>query len=88
MDALKKFFPLSFKYAKDVANLIIGIVVYLIVGVVVGALITLSTFLTGWIPVVGGIIAWALGIVSSLIGIYVLAGIIILILAFAKVIKD
>ena len=88
MDALKKFFPLSFKYAKDVANLIIGIIVYLVVGVVVGALITLATFLADLIPVVGNIIAWALGIVSSLIGLYVLAGIIILVLVFVKVIKD
>lgn len=88
MDALKKFFPLSFKFSKDVANLIVGIIVYLIVGVLVGALITISTFLTVWIPVVGAIIAWALGIVSSLIGIYVLAGIVIQLLAFFKVIKD
>lgn len=88
MDALKKFFPLSFKFSKDVANLIVGIIVYLIVGVLVGALITISTFLTVWIPVVGAIIAWVLGIVSSLIGIYVLAGIVIQLLAFFKVIKD
>ena len=27
MDALKKIFPLSWKYTKDVANLIIGIIV-------------------------------------------------------------
>lgn len=88
MDALKKLFPLSFKFSKDVANLIVGIIVYLIVGVLVGALIVLATLITGWIPVVGDIIAWALGIVSSLIGIYVLAGIVIQLLAFFKVIKD
>ena len=33
MDALKKIFPLSWKYTKDVANLIIGIIVYIVVGI-------------------------------------------------------
>ena len=88
MDALKKLFPLSFKFSKDVANLIIGIIVYLVVGAIVAGLIVLATLLTSWIPVVGKLVGWALGVVSSLIGIYVLAGIIILVLAFAKVIKD
>ena len=87
MNTLKTFFPLSWKYAKDVANLIIGIIVYLVVELVAGALITLSTQLTDWIPRVGGLIAWALGIVGSLIGLYTLAGIVILILVLAKVIK-
>lgn len=87
MDALKKIFPLSFKYTKDVANLIIGIIIYLVVGIVAGALITISTMLVGWIPVVGWLIGWVLGIISSLIGVYVLAGVVIQILAFAKVLK-
>lgn len=87
MDTLKKIFPLSWKYTKDVPNLIIGILIYIVLGVIVGALITLSTLLTLWIPVVGAILAWALGIISSLIGIYVLAGIIVQILVFAKVLK-
>ena len=88
MDALKKFFPLSFKRTESIGSLIIGILIYLVVGVIVGALITLSTFIAVWLPIVGPIIAWALGVVSSLIGIYVLAGIIIQILVFANVIKD
>lgn len=88
MSTLKKIFPLSWKYSNDTANLIIGIIIHLVAGVLVGALITLSTLITGWLPVVGPIIAWALGIVSSLIGIYFLAGIVIEILVFAKVIKD
>ena len=88
MEALKKIFPLSWKYTKDVANLIIGIILYVVVGIVAGALIALSTLLIGWIPVIGWLVAWALGVVGSLIGVYVLAGIVIQILVFAKVIKD
>ena len=88
MDTLKKLFPLSFKFSKDVANLIVGIIVHLVLVVLVGVLIKLATLLTGWLPVIGKLIAWALGVVSSLIGIYVLAGIIILVLVFTKVIKE
>lgn len=80
MDALKTFFPLSFKYVKDVANLIIGILIYIIVGTVGGALIG---FLHA-IPVVG----WIAGIVGSLLSLYCVAGIVIQVLVFAKVLKD
>ena len=88
METLKKFFPLSFKRLDSVANLVIGILIYLLVGLVAGALIALSTLIVIWIPVIGAIIGWALGVVSSLIGLYVLAGIIIQILAYCKVFKD
>ena len=87
MDTLKKLFPLSWKYTKDAANLIIGILIYLAVGLVAGALIALSGLITGWIPVVGAIIGWLLGIVGAVVDLYVLAGIVIQILVFTKVIK-
>lgn len=79
MDILKKVFPISFKFTQDVANLIIGILIYVVGGAVAGAVIG---FLTG-IPLVG----WLFGIVGSLIGIYSLAGIVIQVLVFAKVLK-
>lgn len=88
MDMLKKLFPLSFKFSNDVANLIIGIIIYVIFAVIVGALIALANFLVGWIPLAGDLIALALKLVSSLIEIYVLAGIVILVLSFTKVLKD
>ena len=88
MNALKRFFPLSWKYADSVVRLIIGIIIYFVVEIIVGALIGLSTQLTDWIPLVGGLIAWVLGIVGSLIGLYTLAGIVILVLVFLKVLKD
>lgn len=88
METLKKIFPLSFKRLDSVANLVIGILIYLVVGIVAGALIALSTMLVEWIPVLGPIVGWALGVVSSVIGLYVLAGIVIQILAYCKVLKD
>lgn len=88
METLKKFFPISFKYTKDGASLAIGIILYVIIGIIVAALIKLATLLAIWIPFVGLIVAWVLGVASSLIGVYVIAGIVIQILVFCKVIKE
>ena len=41
MDMLKKFFPISFKYADTVANLIIGILIYLVGGAIAGTIAAL-----------------------------------------------
>ena len=87
METLKKFFPLSFKFTKDVSDLVIGIIIQIIAVVILGALIWLATAITGWIPVVGKLIGWVLGIVSSLAGIYCLSGIVIQILVYTMVIK-
>ena len=88
MDILKKIFPLSFKEMKDVKELVIGIVVYLIVAILAGVAIYLATLITGWIPVVGAIVGWVLGIVGGLIDLYALAGIVLALLVYFKVIKD
>ena len=88
METLKKLFPLSFKRTDTAGNLIIGILLYIIVGIVAGAVIALATMLSGWIPVVGAILGWALGVIGSLVGVYTLAGIVIQILVFANVLKD
>ena len=88
MDLLKKIFPIAFKYKDTGKDLAIGMIVHVVVAIIAGVLIWLATALTGWIPVVGAIIGWLLGIVSSLIGLYATAGIVLEILAFAKVLKD
>ena len=80
MDILKKIFPLSFKLADNVIDLIIGLLVYVAGGCVLGALCGLLAHL----PIVN-LVA---GIISGLIGIYVVAGIVFLLLAFFKVLKD
>ena len=88
MDILKKTFPLSFKEMKDVKELVIGIVVYLIVAILASVAIYLATLITGWIPVVGAIVGWVLGIVGGLVDLYALAGIVLALLVYFKVIKD
>lgn len=88
MDKLKKFFPISFKYTADGTALAIGIILYVILGIVFGAVIALSGFLTSWIPVVGDVIGILLNAVSMLAEAYVVGGIVIQVLVFCKVIKE
>lgn len=85
MDTLKKIFPLSFKYTADVANLIIGILIYAVGGVILNLLIGLPTML----PFAEGIPGLGLitGMLTSLVGIYCTAGIVIQVLVFTKVLK-
>ena len=87
METLKKFFPLSFKRTDTAGNLIVGILLYLVVGIVASVVIGVAGFLTG-IPVVGTLLAIVLRVVGALVDLYVLAGIVIQILVFAKVIKE
>ncbi len=80
MDILKKFWPTAFK-SDEKNNFITAIVVYAII-LVVGIV---SSFLLGFIPVVGGLLAWLIGTVLDLYG---TAGIVFSILRFVKVFKD
>lgn len=87
MDILKKFFPFSFKYNDSVANLIVGIIIYVVGAVVAGAIIWLAALIAGWIPFIGGLIGWALSLLGTLVEVYVAAGIVILVLSFLKILK-
>ena len=79
MDLLKKLFPISFKFVDSVANLIIGILIYIIGEAVAGVVIGLLAS----IPLIGILF----GLVGSLVGIYCFAGIVIELLVFFKVLK-
>ena len=79
MDMIKTIFPYSFG-AKDLKALAIKIVVYLVVGAIVGLLCGVI----GLIPLLGPIIAWAVG---GIVSIYSLAGIVIAVLDYMKVLK-
>lgn len=88
MELLKKIFPFSFKKSDDVASLVLSILLHIVVAILAGAVIGLANLIVGWIPVAGAIIGWALGVVGSLVELYVIAGIVIKILVYAKVIKE
>ena len=83
---LKSLFPVSFG-TKDVTALVIRTIIYVLFAIVAGAIVALATMLVGWIPVVGAIIGWVLGVIGSIIGLYFLAAIVVLFLAHFKVIK-
>ena len=87
MDTLQKFFPLSFKRTDSVANLIIGLLIYVVVAIAAGFIIFLAGKLTGWIPVAGDIIGWILGVIGALADVYCIAGAAIQLLVFFKVLK-
>lgn len=72
MDMIKKLFPYSFGVA-DVKGLVIKIIIYLVVSAVGG-------FILGLLPLVGGILSWALGL-------YCTVGWILAILDYLKVLK-
>ena len=79
MELLKKVFPYSFQAKKDVAALVINILIYLAVGLVAGFLIGILAK----IPVLGMII----GLVGGLVDLYVLAGVVISVLDYMKILK-
>ena len=79
---LKNVFPISYQ-----KSLLYSVLYYLVIAIVAGLLIWLATALTGWIPVVGPLVGWVLGIAGTLVEIYVVAGIVISILHTLKVIK-
>lgn len=78
MDTLKKFFSFSFG-SKDVAALVIKIIIYVVAGAVIGFLLGVI----GKLPLVGIIT----GLLGTLVGIYTTAGIVIAILDYCKVFK-
>ncbi len=80
MEMLRKIFPLSFKFLDSIANLVIGTLIYLAAGI----LISIGIALVSIIPIVG----WIIGLLGGLVDLYVLAGIVILFLAYFNILKD
>ena len=83
---LKKLFPVSFG-TKDVTALVIRTIIYVLLAIVAGAIVGLAATIIAPIPVVGPIVAWALGVIGSILGLYFLAAIVVLFLAHFNVVK-
>ena len=79
MDLIQRYFPLSM-HIKDVMDLVIKIVIYVVLEMVVG----LVCKGIGFIPFVGGVVAWIIG---TVVGLYVLVGIVLAVLNYLKVPK-
>ena len=84
---MKKFWSLSFKYSKNLIDMLIGIIIYIVIGAIAGALIWVAGLLTGWIPVVGAIIGWIIRIISIVVEVWVVIGIVLSVLATLKIVK-
>ena len=87
MKDLKKYFPISFDRTKSLTDFIIGIVIYVIAAAIFGLLLGFASAITGWIPVVGTVVGWIIKILSIIAEVYVFVGLVLLILAFLKIIK-
>lgn len=80
MDLLKKFFPLSFTAKpEDVPSFVIALIIYAVILIVGGFVIGLL----GLLPIIGILF----GLLGGLLDLYGLAGIVITILWFAKILK-
>ena len=83
MDILKKIFPLSFKFYGDTNKLVTGILIYVILGVLVGSVGIV--LLPAIIPI--PLIDWLLGTIATLVGVYTVFGIIVEVLVQCKLLK-
>ncbi len=79
MDLLRKLFPLSFKEKKDIAALIINVLLQLVIDIVLGWIIGIVAL----IPIVGIVV----GLLGGLVGLYFFVGIVLSILDYFKVLK-
>ena len=79
METLKRYFPYAFAAKKDVAALVINILIHIVVGAVIGFVFSLLSF----IPILGIII----GLAGTLIDIYITASLVLSILDYFKILK-
>lgn len=87
METLKKIFPYSFKEKADVAALVINILIHIGVSVAVSIVITILNLILGFIPLIGAVAVTLLGLLGSVVGLYLLIGIILTCLDYFKVLK-
>ena len=80
MDILKKIFPLSFRFTGSVANLIIGVIIYVVASAVLGVALGFMGQLA--------LLKLVADLTSSLVGVYTTGGIVIMFLSHFHVLKD
>lgn len=79
MELLKKYFPYSFTEKKDVVALVINVLLYLVVGALIGLVIKIFAF----VPILG----WIIGIAGGLVDLYILVGVVLSCLDYFKILK-
>ena len=87
MDFLKKLFPLAFASAeKD--NFVKALILYIVVAVVGAVVGFVVGTLLGWIPLVGFLVGLILNILGTVVDVYAVAGVILTLLVYFKIIKE
>ncbi len=79
MEMLRKFFPYSFAKKDGFTGLVINLIVYIVAGAIASVVIWLGTL----IPIVGILMS----ILGSLLGLYILIGMILSVLDYLQVLK-
>ena len=79
METLRKFFPYSFQYKKDIGALIVNVLLHIVAGIVIGFVLAICLF----IPVINIIAALA----SKLVELYLAIGVILSVLDYCNVLK-
>lgn len=79
MDILKKFFPFAFAEKKDVAALVINIIIHVVAAFVIGVVLGLLAI----IPIIGILIS----IAGAAIDLYILISLVLSILDYCKLLK-
>ena len=86
MDMIEKYLPHAF--AADTKERMIGALIIYAVILVVGAIVSwLIGTLLGWIPLIGIVIGLLLKIAGIIIDVYAVAGIVLTLLVYFKVLK-
>lgn len=89
MDKLKTIWFHSFKVEKkNITSLVVNLIIWIIAAFVAGAVLWLASALTGWIPLIGGLIGLIVRIIGGAVELYSLIGIVLSVLVFADVLKD
>ena len=80
MDLLKKIFPFSFGEKKDVASLVITVIIHVAAAVIIGLLLSIR------IPIFG--ISFIISITGAAVDFYLTIGVVLTFLHYFKVLKD
>ena len=91
MEFLKKLYPGALKLEKKVTKpFVIKLVIYVVVGMVCSAILSIPGAVLSSLEftLAATVVSSILGVISSLIGIYLTGGIVVSILKFTGVIKD
>lgn len=89
MDLVKKIWFYSFKVEKkNVSSLVVNLIVWIVAAFIAGIVLWLASALTGWIPVIGGLIGALVGIIGGVVELYSVIGIVLSILVFLDILKD